>query len=193
HTTLFRSAAAGRLRGGGAAGDLLRLRPLPAGLRVPPGPAPGHPAGAVERPARSAVVLELHGEHQPRDEPLGGRRRARAGRRRGARAVRRDAARGGPGDRAPALRADGWVVHHNSDPWGYTEPVRGEPSWSTWPMGGLWLERELTSLAGFSGRSAEEIARERFPALREAVAFALCLLHESADGHLATFPSTSPE
>ena len=89
--------------------------------------------------------------------------------------------------------ADGWVVHHNSDPWGYTEPVRGEPSWSTWPMGGLWLERELTSLAGFSGRSAEEIARERFPALREAVAFALCLLHESADGHLATFPSTSPE
>src|SRR5699024_5297461 len=40
--------------------------------------------------------------------------------------------------------ADGWVVHHNSDPWGYTEPVRGEPSWATWPMGGLWLERELT-------------------------------------------------
>src|SRR5699024_9958484 len=73
------------------------------------------------------------------------------------------------------------------------EAGRGEPSWSTWPMGGLWLERELTSLAGFSGRSAEEIARERFPALREAVAFALCLLHESADGHLATFPSTSPE
>src|SRR5699024_8486527 len=81
----------------------------------------------------------------------------------------------------------------NSDPWGYTEPVRGEPSWATWPMGGLWLERELTSLAGFSGRGAEEIARERFPALRDAVAFALCLLHESADGHLATFPSTSPE
>ncbi|GAA4518686.1 glycoside hydrolase N-terminal domain-containing protein [Brachybacterium paraconglomeratum] len=89
--------------------------------------------------------------------------------------------------------ADGWTVHHNSDPWGYTEPVRGEPSWATWPMGGLWLERELDSLASFSGRDAVEIARERFPALREAVAFALCLLHESADGHLATFPSTSPE
>ncbi|MGO1481160.1 MAG: glycosyl hydrolase family 95 catalytic domain-containing protein, partial [Brachybacterium sp.] len=25
--------------------------------------------------------------------------------------------------------ADGWTVHHNSDPWGYTDPVRGEPSW----------------------------------------------------------------
>ena len=89
--------------------------------------------------------------------------------------------------------ADGWTVHHNSDPWGYTDPVRGEPSWSTWPMGGLWLERELDSLASFSGRDAAEIARDRFPALREAVAFALCLLHDSADGHLATFPSTSPE
>ncbi|WP_422115831.1 glycosyl hydrolase family 95 catalytic domain-containing protein [Brachybacterium sp. UNK5269] len=89
--------------------------------------------------------------------------------------------------------ADGWVAHHNSDPWGYTEPVRGEPSWSTWPMGGLWLERELDSLAAFSGESAEAIAERRFPALREVVAFALCLLHESADGHLVTFPSTSPE
>jgi len=89
--------------------------------------------------------------------------------------------------------ADGWTVHHNSDPWGYTEPVRGEPSWSTWPMGGLWLEQLLDTLAACSGREVQEIAAERFPALREAVAFGLCLLHESADGHLATFPSTSPE
>ena len=89
--------------------------------------------------------------------------------------------------------ADGWTVHHNSDPWGYTEPVRGEPSWSTWPMGGLWLEQLLGTLTTYEGREAVEIARARFPALREAVAFALCLLHESADGHLVTFPSTSPE
>lgn len=89
--------------------------------------------------------------------------------------------------------ADGWTVHHNSDPWGFTDPVRGEPSWSTWPMGGLWLEQLLGTLADLDGREALEIARERYPALREAVAFALCLLHESADGHLVTFPSTSPE
>ncbi|WP_169928766.1 glycosyl hydrolase family 95 catalytic domain-containing protein [Brachybacterium ginsengisoli] len=89
--------------------------------------------------------------------------------------------------------ADGWTVHHNSDPWGYTDPVRGEPSWSTWPMGGLWLEQLLGTLASHDGRDPLEIARERYPALREAVAFALCLLHESADGHLVTFPSTSPE
>ena len=89
--------------------------------------------------------------------------------------------------------ADGWTVHHNSDPWGYTDPVRGEPSWATWPMGGLWLEQLLDTFAACSGSDPAEVARDRFPALREAVAFALGLLHESADGHLATFPSTSPE
>ena len=60
-------------------------------------------------------------------------------------------------------------------------------------MGGLWLEQLLGTLAAYDGREAIELARERFPALREVVAFALCLLHESADGHLVTFPSTSPE
>ncbi|WP_162801565.1 glycosyl hydrolase family 95 catalytic domain-containing protein [Brachybacterium saurashtrense] len=89
--------------------------------------------------------------------------------------------------------ADGWTVHHNTDPWGYTDPVRGEPSWSTWPMGGLWLEQLLGELSATDGRAPEEIARARFAALREAVAFGLDLLHESADGHLVTFPSTSPE
>ncbi|MBP2409177.1 glycosyl hydrolase family 95 catalytic domain-containing protein [Brachybacterium fresconis] len=89
--------------------------------------------------------------------------------------------------------ADGWTVHHNSDPWGYSDPVDGDPKWATWPMGGLWLERELDSLAAFSGEDAATIAARRFPARRSAAAFALDLLHESADGHLVTFPSTSPE
>ncbi|APX33213.1 hypothetical protein BH708_11375 [Brachybacterium sp. P6-10-X1] len=89
--------------------------------------------------------------------------------------------------------ADGWTVHHNSDPWGYTDPVEGDPKWATWPMGGLWLERELDSLAGFCGEEAAAIAAHRFPARRAAATFALDLLHESADGHLVTFPSTSPE
>ncbi|WP_114854102.1 glycoside hydrolase N-terminal domain-containing protein [Brachybacterium sp. YJGR34] len=89
--------------------------------------------------------------------------------------------------------AGGWTVHHNSDPWGYTDPVDGDPKWATWPMGGLWLERELDSLAGFSGEGAREIAERRFPALREAATFALDLLQEGEDGGLVTFPSTSPE
>ncbi|GAA1489282.1 glycosyl hydrolase family 95 catalytic domain-containing protein [Brachybacterium sacelli] len=89
--------------------------------------------------------------------------------------------------------ADGWTVHHNSDPWGYSDPVRGDPKWATWPMGGLWLERELDSLSAFTGEDPQDIAERRFPRRRGAAAFALDLLHESADGHLVTFPSTSPE
>lgn len=89
--------------------------------------------------------------------------------------------------------ARGWTVHHNSDPWGYTDPVAGDPKWATWPMGGLWLERELDSLASFSGEDPAVLAERRLPALREAAAFALDLLHEGPDGTLVTFPSTSPE
>jgi alpha-L-fucosidase 2 len=88
--------------------------------------------------------------------------------------------------------ADGWALHHRTDPWGYTDPSRGDATGTPWPLGGLWLERELDSLARFSGQDPVQIARSRFPALKEAVAFALCLLRESADGHLVTFPSTSP-
>lgn len=89
--------------------------------------------------------------------------------------------------------ASGWTVHHNSDPWGYTDPVEGDPKWATWPMGGLWLERELDSIASFSGEDPAVIAERRLPALREAASFALDLLHEGPDGTLVTFPSTSPE
>ena len=89
--------------------------------------------------------------------------------------------------------ARGWTVHHNSDPWGYTDPVEGDPKWATWPMGGLWLERELDSIASFSGEDPAVIAERRLPALREAAAFALDLLHDGPDGTLVTFPSTSPE
>ncbi|MGP5626769.1 glycosyl hydrolase family 95 catalytic domain-containing protein, partial [Brachybacterium alimentarium] len=89
--------------------------------------------------------------------------------------------------------ARGWTVHHNSDPWGYTDPVAGDPKWATWPMGGLWLERELDSLASFSGEDPAVLAEHRLPALREAATFALDLLHEGPDGTLVTFPSTSPE
>ncbi|PMC74571.1 glycoside hydrolase N-terminal domain-containing protein [Brachybacterium sp. UMB0905] len=89
--------------------------------------------------------------------------------------------------------ADGWALHHNADPWGYTDPVRGDASWATWPVGGLWMEREIDAHLRFSGRTREDLAAERFPALREAARFALALLREGDDGHLVTFPSISPE
>jgi len=90
--------------------------------------------------------------------------------------------------------ADGWALHHNSDAWGYTDPVDGDVRWSIWPMGGLWLELQLEDLSRFTGERPAERAARRLPALREVAAFALDLLHEDAVGeHLVTFPSTSPE
>lgn len=90
--------------------------------------------------------------------------------------------------------ARGWALHHNTDAWGYTDPVDGDASWAIWPVGGLWLELQLSDLARFDGEEPAAIAARRLPALREAAAFALDLLRPSADGaHLVTAPSTSPE
>lgn len=89
--------------------------------------------------------------------------------------------------------AAGWAVHHNSDPWGYSDPVDGDARWAIWPMGGLWLELQLDDLARFSGLPAAEVAAQRLPALREAAAFALDLLHPADGDRLVTVPSTSPE
>jgi alpha-L-fucosidase 2 len=89
--------------------------------------------------------------------------------------------------------AGGWALHHNTDAWGYSDPVDGDARWAMWPMGGLWLERELDDLARFSGDDPVQIARRRHAPRREAARFALDLLVENEAGELVTFPSTSPE
>ncbi|MGP9537319.1 glycosyl hydrolase family 95 catalytic domain-containing protein [Brachybacterium sp. AOP43-C2-M15] len=89
--------------------------------------------------------------------------------------------------------AGGWALHHNTDAWGYTDPVDGDARWAAWPLGGLWLEHELDDLTRFTGERAVEVARRRHGARCEAARFALDMLIEDAQGGLATFPSTSPE
>src|SRR5690606_4412493 len=37
----------------------------------------------------------------------------------------------------------GWVAHHNTDVWAYSEPTRGDASWALWPFGGAWLVRQF--------------------------------------------------
>jgi alpha-L-fucosidase 2 len=91
--------------------------------------------------------------------------------------------------------ARGWVVHHNSDVWGYSKPVGNgshSPAWSFWPMAGLWLVRHLWEHLQFGGGA--DFARNRaWPAIRGAAEFALDLLIDLSDGSLGTSPSTSPE
>ncbi|XVU28599.1 glycoside hydrolase family 95 protein [Actinoplanes sp. CA-054009] len=94
--------------------------------------------------------------------------------------------------RATASRlygARGWVAHHNTDAWAFTSPVgrgQADPSWSFWPMGGVWLCWLLR------GRLREDAAR-CWPVLRGAAEFCLDWLRFAPDGTAGTSPSTSPE
>ena len=65
---------AGRQRSS-AAGAAVPVRPLPAHLLVAAGHAAGQPAGHLERQHEPAVGLEVHDQHQHRDELLARRGR----------------------------------------------------------------------------------------------------------------------
>jgi alpha-L-fucosidase 2 len=91
--------------------------------------------------------------------------------------------------------ADGWACHHNTDLWRATWPVGegfDDPSWSAWPMAGVWLSLHLAEHWEF-GRDREFLRRTAWPVSARAARFALDLLHEDEDGRLVTGPATSPE
>ncbi|MEN0137530.1 MAG: glycoside hydrolase family 95 protein [Rhodococcus sp. (in: high G+C Gram-positive bacteria)] len=88
--------------------------------------------------------------------------------------------------------ARGWTVHHNTDVWGFSAPVRGEPQWANWPSAGAWLVAHLIDRDAFraEGRFTDEVLR---PAVEGSAKFALDMLVERSDGRLSPSPSTSPE
>lgn len=90
--------------------------------------------------------------------------------------------------------APGWVAHHNTDAWAYTQSVGGgthDAKSAFWPLGGLWLVRQLVDRAEFGAR--RQTLTELFPLLRSSAEFALSWLRRGEDGILGTAPSTSPE
>ncbi|HWS37159.1 MAG TPA: glycoside hydrolase family 95 protein [Actinoplanes sp.] len=90
--------------------------------------------------------------------------------------------------------AGGWVAHHNADIWGFTGPTgRGsdDPSWSFWPLGGVWLSLHLLDHYEMTGDRDQLTAS--WPILIGAARFVLDTLTELPDGSLGTAPSTSPE
>ncbi|MBZ2196289.1 glycosyl hydrolase family 95 catalytic domain-containing protein [Occultella gossypii] len=101
----------------------------------------------------------------------------------------------GTGRAAAALYgARGWVAHHNTDPWGYPYSVgagAGDPSWSAWAMGGVWLCRSVWDHLEFTGDVTR--ARLSWPAIEGACRFALDWIVRPEHGLAATSPSTSPE
>ncbi|WP_405175055.1 glycoside hydrolase family 95 protein [Paenibacillus sp. FSL H8-0261] len=88
--------------------------------------------------------------------------------------------------------ARGWTVHHNTDLWRMTSPSDGKAMWAFWPMGGVWLSRQLWERYAF--RPDEEYLRNTaYPLLKGAALFCLDWLVELPDGSWTTGLSTSPE
>ncbi|KAA2260672.1 glycoside hydrolase family 95 protein [Solihabitans fulvus] len=96
--------------------------------------------------------------------------------------------------------ASGWVTHHNTDIWAYTQPVGNgthDPKWSFWPFAGPWLVRHLQEHLAFGARAQpdpEEFAHHIvWPVTASAAQFLLDWLVEQPDGTLGTKPpATSP-
>lgn len=89
----------------------------------------------------------------------------------------------------------GWVLHHNSDIWGLSNPVgdcgAGDPKWANWYMGAGWLCQHLWEHFLFTG-DREFLASTGYPAMKGAAEFCLEWLVEK-DGVWVTAPSSSPE
>lgn len=102
-----------------------------------------------------------------------------------------------PGARTAKIMygAEGWVMHHLSDAWGFTAPAGGPLG--IWPVGAAWVALHPYEHYLYSGD--ESFLRERaWPIMKGAAEFILDFLVEApkgtpAAGKLVTNPSHSPE
>ncbi|WP_163325385.1 glycoside hydrolase family 95 protein [Draconibacterium mangrovi] len=91
--------------------------------------------------------------------------------------------------------ADGWVVHHLTDPWGFTAPADGPQG--IWPVGAAWLAQHPWEHYAFTGDEA--FLKDRaYPLMKGAAEFIFDFLIEAPEGtacpgKLVTNPSYSPE
>ncbi len=99
----------------------------------------------------------------------------------------------GPGSRTAETfyKAQGWVAHMMTNPWGFTAP--GEhPSWGATNTGGGWLCAHLWEHYLF--QPDKNYLKEIYPILKGASQFFLdMLIEEPSHGWFVTAPSTSPE
>ncbi len=91
--------------------------------------------------------------------------------------------------------ARGWVVHHLTDPWGFTAPADGPQG--IWPMGSAWLAQHVWEHYAFTG-DREFLAERAYPLMKGAAEFIMDFLVEAPAGtayagKLVTNPSYSPE
>lgn len=91
--------------------------------------------------------------------------------------------------------ANGWVVHHLTDVWGFTTPADGPQG--IWPMGAAWLAQHPWIHYVYTGDTI--FLKERaYPLMKGAAEFIIDFLIEAPEGtacpgKLVTNPSYSPE
>jgi len=88
--------------------------------------------------------------------------------------------------------ANGFVLHHNTDIWGYSTPVKGTSQWGYFPCASGWLCRNLYEIYQFT-QNTEYLRECLFPIMKKAAEFYLDILVEDEDKHLILCPGTSPE
>lgn len=91
--------------------------------------------------------------------------------------------------------ADGWVVHHLTDAWGFTAPADGPQG--IWPMGSAWLAQHPWEQYAYTG-DKEFLRHRALPLMKGAAEFIMDFLVEAPQGTayagmLVTNPSYSPE
>lgn len=103
----------------------------------------------------------------------------------------------GPGEKIAKVLygADGWVVHHLTDIWGYTAPADGPQG--IWPMGAAWLAQDPWEYYSYTGDQSF-LKKRAYPLMKGAAEFIFDFLVEAPEGtacpgKLVTNPSYSPE
>ncbi|MDP4290883.1 MAG: glycoside hydrolase family 95 protein [Bacteroidota bacterium] len=91
--------------------------------------------------------------------------------------------------------ANGWVVHHLTDAWGFTAPADGPQG--IWPMGAAWLARHPWEHYCYTG-DKDFLSKRGYPLMKGAARFIMDILVEAPagtalEGKLVTNPSYSPE
>jgi alpha-L-fucosidase 2 len=104
----------------------------------------------------------------------------------------RDVAQTGRSTAREHYRADGWVLHHNTDVWRGTAPINNA-NHGIWPTGGAWLTQHLAWHYEYGGNRAF-LRDTAYPVMRGAAQFFLDQLSvDPRTGRLISGPSNSPE
>jgi alpha-L-fucosidase 2 len=86
----------------------------------------------------------------------------------------------------------GFVAHHTSDIWKYTDPI-GKTGYGMWPMGAAWCSDHFWEHYEYSG-DKEFLKEKAYPVLKDAALFFVDFLVENPKtGLLVSGPSMSPE